>query len=102
QSDKESVETFVFASSGEFRPFSYTDKNGEMKGYDIDVGIEIAKRLGQKAEPVKYKFAGIVEGVKNGRFDAAVASHTITDARKKHVDFSIPYYYSGPQIFIRK
>lgn len=95
-------ETFSFASSGEFRPFSYIDKNGEMQGYDIEVGREIAKRLGLDAKPVKYKFAGIVEGVKSGRFDAAVASHTITADRLEHVSFTIPYYYSGPQIFTRK
>lgn len=94
--------TFSFASSGEFRPFSFTDENGEMRGYDIEVGREIATRLGLEAKPVKYKFAGIVEGVKSGRFDAAVASHTITPERLEHVAFSIPYYYSGPQIFTRK
>lgn len=91
-----------FASSGEFRPFSYVDKQGELQGYDIDVGKEIAKRLKLKPNPVKYKFAAIVEGVKTGRFDAAVASHTITKARAEHVAFTIPYYYSGPQVFTRK
>ncbi|KHE72985.1 transporter substrate-binding domain-containing protein, partial [Halobacillus sp. BBL2006] len=45
--------------------------------------------------------ASIVEGVKTGRFDAAVASHTITEERAKEVDFSTPYYYSGAQIFTR-
>lgn len=94
-------DTFSFASSGEFRPFSYTNENGELMGYDIEVGIEIAKRLNMKPKPVKYKFTGIVEGVKTGRFDAGVASQTITEDRKKHVAFSIPYYYSGPQVFSR-
>lgn len=99
---QEEVKTFSFASSGEFHPFSFVDENGKLQGYDIDVGREIAKRLDLKPNPVKYKFAGIVEGVKSGRFDAAVASHTITKAREEHVLFSIPYYYSGPQIFTRE
>lgn len=94
--------TFSFASSGEFRPFSFVDQSGEMQGYDIEVGREIAKRLGLSPKPVKYKFTGIVEGVKSGRFDAAVASHAITPARQEHVSFTTPYYYSGPQIFTRK
>lgn len=93
---------FSFASSGEFRPFSFTDSEGEMQGYDIDVGRELARRLELEPNPVKYKFAGIVEGVKSGRFDAAVASHTITEERLEHVAFTIPYYFSGPQIFTRK
>jgi polar amino acid transport system substrate-binding protein len=91
---------FTFASSGEFRPFSMT-KDGVMSGYDIDVGKAIAAELGLEPNPKKAKFATIVEGVKTGRYDAAVASHTITEKRLEAVNFSIPYYYSGPQIFTR-
>ncbi|MCF6408684.1 transporter substrate-binding domain-containing protein [Pseudalkalibacillus salsuginis] len=92
---------FTYASSGEFKPFSSTDANGEMTGFDIEVAEAIAKELGLEPNPQKFKFASIVEGVKTGRFDAAVASHTINEERAEHVDFSIPYYYSGPQIFTR-
>ncbi|UFT97955.1 transporter substrate-binding domain-containing protein [Radiobacillus kanasensis] len=93
--------TFTFAASGEFKPFSWVKTSGEMTGYDIDVGNAIAKELGLETAQEKYKFSAIVEGVKTGKFDAAVASHTITDKRKESVDFSIPYYYSGAQIFTR-
>ncbi|MBN8236797.1 transporter substrate-binding domain-containing protein [Halobacillus kuroshimensis] len=101
--DYELVEegTFTFAASGEFRPFSMTGADGEMEGFDIDVANAIAEELGLEPSPQKQKFASIVEGVKTGRFDAAVASHTITDERKQEVDFSTPYYYSGAQIFTR-
>ncbi|TYS68968.1 transporter substrate-binding domain-containing protein [Sutcliffiella horikoshii] len=92
---------FIFASSGEFAPFSVTDGSGNMTGFDIEVGEAIAAELGLEPEQEKYTFASIVEGVKNGRFDAAVASHTITEERLKEVDFSTPYYYSGAQIFVR-
>lgn len=92
---------FTFAASGEFRPFSMTNASGEMTGFDIDVANAVAKELGLEPNPQKQKFASIVEGVKAGRFDAAVASHTITEDRAKEVDFSTPYYYSGAQIFTR-
>ncbi|WP_353854360.1 transporter substrate-binding domain-containing protein [Bacillus sp. Bos-x628] len=91
---------FIFAASGEFHPFSYMVGN-HMSGFDIDVGNAISDKLGLEPVQKKYKFAGIVEGVKVGKFDAAVASHTINEERKKHVLFSKPYYYSGPQIFTR-
>ncbi|MYL29084.1 MULTISPECIES: transporter substrate-binding domain-containing protein [Halobacillus] len=101
--DYELVEdgTFTFAASGEFRPFSMTGADGEMEGFDIDVANAIAEELGLEPSPQKQKFASIVEGVKTGRFDAAVASHTITEERQQEVDFSTPYYYSGAQIFTR-
>ena len=72
---------FTYAASGEFRPFSYVDARQRLAGFDIDVGNAIARQLGLAPSPRKYKFAAIVEGVKTGRFDAAVASHTITPAR---------------------
>ncbi|MFD1736001.1 transporter substrate-binding domain-containing protein [Bacillus salitolerans] len=92
---------FTFASSGEFKPFSMTDGSGVMTGFDIEVGEAVAAELGLEPSQQKYKFNAIVEGVKTGRFDAAVASHTITEERLESVNFSTPYYYSGPQIFVR-
>ena len=96
-----SKDEFVYAASGEFKPFSYVNNNMEMRGFDVEVGEAIAKELGLKPVPKRIKFKGIVEGVKTGRADVAVASHTINDQRSKHVLFSSPYYYSGPQIFTR-
>ncbi|MFY4774074.1 transporter substrate-binding domain-containing protein [Metabacillus sp. RGM 3146] len=92
---------FVFAASGEFKPFSYVKNDMTMVGFDVEVGKAIAKELGLKPVPKRIKFKGIVEGVKTGRADAAVASHTINAMRAKQVSFSTPYYYSGPQIFTR-
>ncbi|HET7580408.1 MAG TPA: transporter substrate-binding domain-containing protein [Bacillales bacterium] len=91
---------FTFAASGEFKPFSYM-KGGKMVGYDIAVGQAIAKKLGLEPNQQKAKFAGIITGVQTHRYDAAVASHTITPERSKHVNFSQPYYYSGPVAYVR-
>ena len=92
---------FSFAVSGEYRPFSYVDKQGQLQGFDIEVGKRIAAYLKLTPKPVKYKFAGIIEGVKSGRFDVAIASHTVTAERLEHVNFSTPYYFAGPQVFTR-
>ena len=92
---------FVFAASGEFKPFSYINDDLTMSGFDVEVGEAIAKEMGLEPVQKRIKFKGIVEGVKTGRADAAVASHTINPQRSKHVSFSTPYYYSGPQIFTR-
>lgn len=92
---------FVYASSGEFKPFSVTEPDGTMSGFDIEVGAAVAQELGLEPVQQKMKFGSIVESVKSGRVDAAVASHTITEERLEQVNFSTPYYYSGPQIFVR-
>ncbi|CDQ39415.1 Sulfate starvation-induced protein 7 [Virgibacillus salexigens] len=90
----------TFAASGEFKPFSYMEGT-EMVGYDIAVGKAIANKLGLEPNPQRAKFAGIVTGVTEGRYDIAVASHTITEERLEQVNFSKPYYYSGPVIYTR-
>ncbi|PAV27705.1 amino acid ABC transporter substrate-binding protein [Virgibacillus profundi] len=90
----------TIASSGEFKPFSYME-GSEMIGYDVAVGEAIAEKLGLEAVQKKAKFSGIVTGVNQGRYDIAVASHTITDERLEKVDFSEAYYYSGPVIYTR-
>ncbi len=92
---------FVFAASGEFKPFSYINDDLTMSGFDIEVGEAIAKEMDLEPVQKRIKFKGIVEGVKTGRADVAVASHTINPQRSKYVSFSTPYYYSGPQIFTR-
>lgn len=90
----------IFAASGEFKPFSYMEGT-EMIGYDIAVAEAIAEKLGLEAVPQKAKFSGIVTGVNEGRYDIAVASHTVTEERKEKVNFSEAYYYSGPVIYTR-
>ncbi len=91
---------FTYAASGEYQPFSYF-KDGQLTGFDIEIGYEIAKRLGLKPNPVTSPFSGIIAGVKEGRYDAAIASHAITEERKQQVDFADPYYLSGGQLFTR-
>jgi polar amino acid transport system substrate-binding protein len=91
---------FTFVSSGEFQPFSYY-KDGQLTGFDVEIGMELAKRMGLKPNPVTAPFSGIITGIKEGRYDAAVASHTITEERLQQVDFSDPYYLSGGHLFTR-
>lgn len=91
---------FTFAASGEYQPFSYF-KDGQLTGFDIEIGNEIAKRLGLEPKAVTSPFSGIIAGVKEGRYDAAIASHAITEERKAQVDFADPYYLSGGQLFTR-
>lgn len=91
---------FHFVASGEYQPFSYF-KNGVLTGFDIEIGNEIAKRLGLKPKVSTTPFSGIISGVQAGRYDAAIASHVITDERKQAVDFADPYYLSGGQLFVQ-
>ena len=74
---------------------SLNDATGEYEGFDIDVTNEIAARLGVTVEFTTPAFDAVVAGDWAGRWDMAVGSVTITEDRKKIVDFSDPYLHSA-------
>ncbi|WP_026690561.1 transporter substrate-binding domain-containing protein [Alteribacter aurantiacus] len=92
---------FVFALSGEYRPFSYIDENGDLVGFDVDIGMAIAEEMGLEGEPYQISWNSIILGLQDNRYDAIIGSMGITEERQENVDFSDPYYYSGAQVYTR-
>lgn len=81
-------------------PWNFLDA-GKPAGYDVDVADELAKRLGiGKVEFVASNFQSFIPGVQAGRFDAVISGQTITEERKKQVDFSRPYQVNGISVFV--
>jgi len=91
---------FKFANSGAYPPFSFVDGNNEVVGFDVDIGNEIAKRLGVKGAGVSTAWDGIIAGLLAGKYDSVIGSMTITPEREKAVDFVGPYYKSGRGVFV--
>jgi len=67
-------------------------KTGKYEGFDIDVGTEIAKRLGVDVAWKDVAWDTLVAGNWNGRWDISVGSMTITPERSKVMYFTTPYY----------
>ncbi|MDQ2087650.1 transporter substrate-binding domain-containing protein [Herbivorax sp. ANBcel31] len=89
-----------FAMSGGYAPFNYYDGDGELTGFDIDIGKEVANRLGVEYKPVTTDWDGIIEGLRSERYDGIFGSMAITERRLETVDFTDPYYYSGAQLIV--
>ncbi len=102
QAKGEETNSISFAGSGGYPPFNYITDEGDVIGFDVDVAQEIANRLGKKMEYKTTSWDGIVEGLRAKRYDGILGSMGITPEREERVDFSIPYYYSGPQLIVRK
>lgn len=98
----DTADTISFAGSGGYPPFNFILDSGDVDGFDVDVAKEIAKRMGKELKYVTTSWDGIIEGLRAGRYDGILGSMGITDARLEIVDFSTPYYYSGPQLIVRK
>lgn len=72
--------------------------DGEIVGFDIDVGREIATRLGVELALETPDWALITAGSWGNRWDFSVGSMTITSKRQEVLDFTQPYYYTPAQI----
>ena len=79
---------------GDSRPYAFVDRNGEFSGFDIELFLDVARRLGFNKDQVTFTgqdFSALIPSVANGRFDVAVAAIGTTEPRKKTVDFSDGY-----------
>ncbi len=66
-------------------------KDGRFTGFDNDLMTAVAAKVGLKVEFVGTDFSALLSQVDSGRFDAGSSSITITEARKKTVDFTNGY-----------
>ena len=73
-----------------------------MDGFDVDIAKEVAKRLGVKVEFVAQEFSGMIAGLKAEKFDVVISQMTITDERKKQMDFSDPYITNNVKIIVQE
>lgn len=90
-----------FALSGQYPPFSFINDKGELVGFDVEIGMEIAKRIGVKGKAVQTAWDGILAGLLADKYDTIIGSMAITEERLKSVDFTDPYYRSGAQLFVK-
>lgn len=72
--------------------------DGEIVGFDVDVGREIATRLGVELKLETPDWALITAGSWGDRWDFSVGSMTITSKRQEALDFTQPYYFTPAQM----
>ena len=77
---------------GAYPPFSWKEADGTLKGFDIDMAHEVCKRLDRECVLVEQEWDGMIPALLAKKFDTIIASMSITEERKKKVDFTIKYY----------
>lgn len=92
----------VFGVKTDAPPFGFQDKDGSFRGFDIDIARAVASVIGVKAQFTPVQSRDRIGFVKDGKVDAVIASMTITRAREKEVDFTIPYFQDGQGLLCRK
>ena len=86
------------------KPFGFVE-NGKLQGYDIDIAHLLAKRILGNENLVRFVEvtpSNRISKLNSGEVDMVVATMTITPSRLEVVDFSLPYFYAGQAVMIRR
>ncbi len=100
--EDEDPNTVVFATDSTWPPFEFVNENKQIVGFTIDLVQAIAKEAGFTPKFVTVAWDGIFAGLVNNEYHAIASSVTITEERKKRVDFSDPYFNAGQILAMRK
>ena len=82
-----------------YPPFSWKEADGTVKGFDIDIAMMLCAKMDAECELVEQDWDGMIPALLAKKFDAIIASMSVTEERKKRVDFSNKYY-NTPNMFV--
>ena len=92
-------DTIRLGTEGAYAPYNYFDDSGKIAGYEIDLGNAICKKAGLTCEWVVNEWDSIIPNLIAGNYDGIMAGMSITDERKKTINFSDEYYPVAPSLY---
>jgi polar amino acid transport system substrate-binding protein len=82
----------TIATEGAYPPFNSVTADGQIVGFDVDIAKALCGRMKVTCKIVTQDWDGLIPGLQAKKFDAIVASMTITPERQKQVAFTHKYY----------
>jgi polar amino acid transport system substrate-binding protein len=75
-----------------YPPFFTKDSSGTWVGWEIELMEAVCAELKESCSIVEMSWDGLIPGLTSGRFDVIWSSMSITDERRKTIDFTSSYY----------
>lgn len=97
--DVERKGTLTVATNAEFPPYEYYE-GGEVTGIDMDIMQAVCDELGMEMQVEDMAFDSIISAVSTGKVDIGAAGFTVTEERKKNINFSDTYTTSKQVIIV--
>lgn len=90
------------AVNSNWPPMEMKDRKGKITGYEIDLIDAIAREAGLQVKYVDVPWRRIFSELDDGKYDAVIASVSITDGRREKYDFSEPYFTAEQLLVVPK
>lgn len=87
---------------GTYPPYNFMNEKNEIDGFDADIAKQVAKKLGVKVEFITNEWSGMVAGLEKNKFDIVISQMTITNERKKSMDFTKPYIKNSVNVIVKE
>jgi arginine/ornithine transport system substrate-binding protein len=84
-----------------YPPFAFKQPDGSITGFDYDIGNALCEEMKVKCQWIEQEFDGLIPALKVRKFDAVLSSMTITEERKKSVDFTGKYYQTPVKLAMK-
>lgn len=102
QETKEQKKVLKVGMELAYPPFEMSEKDGTPSGVSVDFAKALGKYLDREVVIENIAWDGLIPSLKTGKVDLIISSMTITEERKKSIDFSIPYAQSSLAVLANK
>jgi polar amino acid transport system substrate-binding protein len=100
--DLSSINGINFLTDSDYPPFNYRDARGDLVGFNVDLAKALCAALRVRCRIAARDWDSLIPALEDRSADAVIASLSITEANRRSVDFSFPYFRSPARFAVRQ